>query len=578
MDSIKSFKGYGMVDEPEEKSYRKKTRKRVIIASLSSIVLVVIIVGAIAGALVNKNKENSRKNSSVSTSTAAELKSVCDVTEHKKSCFSSMSELNTANSTDPEAIFLLSLQVAKHSINKLSALPQEWMSKTDDPFVKKAIEVCGVVFDEALDKVTQSISLTNAKNGGWALSVPKINDLKTWLSAAITNQETCLDSLEEANAPILEEVKRIMKNSTEFASNSLAIVTKIFGVLGDLGLPLHRKLLEVENTEVFPDWIGKADKRLLREVKPRPNVTVAHDGTGDVRTLKEAFEMVELKSEHKFIVHVKAGKYVENVVLNKSFWNIMMYGDGKINTIISGSLSYADNITTFDTPTFAISGRGFIARDIGFENTAGPEKHQAVAMRSGSDLSVFYKCSFNAFQDTLYAHSNRQFYRECDITGTIDFIFGNAAVVLQNCNIQPRQPLPKQLITITAQGKKDPNQNTGISIQKCSMSPFNNLTAPAYLGRPWKPYSTTIIMQSEIGGFLNPGGWVEWESGVEPPSSIFYAEYENSGPGANVENRVKWDGYKSMLTKKEASKFTVESFIQGNNWLMETGVIFDAGL
>jgi len=85
-----------------------------------------------------------------------------------------------------------------------------------------------------------------------------------------------------------------------------------------------------------------------------------------------------------------------------------------------------------------VAGKGFIAKDMGFFNTAGAAKHQAVAFRSGSDLSVLYRCSFDAFQDTLYAHSNRQFYRECDITGTIDFIFGNAAVVLQSCNIQPR--------------------------------------------------------------------------------------------------------------------------------------------
>ncbi|KAJ7011476.1 hypothetical protein NC653_001800 [Populus alba x Populus x berolinensis] len=112
----------------------------------------------------------------------------------------------------------------------------------------------------------------------------------------------------------------------------------------------------------------------------------------------------------------------------------------------------------------SVAGKGFFARDIKFINTAGAEMHQAVAFRSGSDMSVLFRCAFDGFQDTLYAHSNRQFYRDCDITGTVDFMFGNAAVVFQNCNIQPRQPLPNQFNTITAQEKKDPNQNTGISI------------------------------------------------------------------------------------------------------------------
>ncbi|XP_030949825.1 pectinesterase 3-like [Quercus lobata] len=226
----------------------------------------------------------------------------------------------------------------------------------------------------------------------------------------------------------------------------------------------------------------------------------------------------------------------------------------------------------------AVAGKGLIATDMGFFNDAGAAKHQAVAMRSGLDLSVFYRCKFDAFLDTLYAHSNRQFYRECDITGATDFIFGNAAMVFQSCNIMPRQPLANQFNTITAQGKKDPNQNTGISIQKCTLSPFDNVTASTYLGRPWKAYSTTVIMQSEIGSFLNPLGWISWVTNVDPPSTIFYAEYQNTGPGSTVDKRVKWAGYKPTLTADDSTKFTVESFIQGSEWLPNTEVKYDESL
>ena len=224
----------------------------------------------------------------------------------------------------------------------------------------------------------------------------------------------------------------------------------------------------------------------------------------------------------------------------------------------------------------AIAGRGFIARDITFKNTAGPEKHQAVAFRSGSDESVYYRCSFDAFQDTLYTHSNRQFYRDCDVTGTIDFIFGNAGVVFQGCNIQPRQPMPNQFVTITAQGKKDPNQNTGISIQRCAISPLATLTAQTYLGRPWKDFSTTVIMETNIGGFLNPKGWISWVANVDPPASIFYGEYRNSGLGSDTANRVTWAGYKPAMTPADASKYNVESLIQGPSWLPSTNVAFQS--
>lgn len=103
--------------------------------------------------------------------------------------------------------------------------------------------------------------------------------------------------------------------------------------------------------------------------------------------------------------------------------------------------------------------------NITFRNTAEGIKHQAVAVRNGADMSTFYSCSFEGYQDTLYVHSQRQYYTECDIYGTVDFIFGNAAAVFQNCNIYPRLPSVNQFNAITAQGRIDPNQNTGISIQ-----------------------------------------------------------------------------------------------------------------
>ncbi|KAK4784777.1 hypothetical protein SAY86_019145 [Trapa natans] len=375
--------------------------------------------------------------------------------------------------------------------------------------------------------------------------------------------------LQEMNSTLHDDFKARLQNSTEFASNSLAIVTKILSLLANLNIPIHRKLLGSGESSDFPSWLRPADRRLLQDNSIVPNVTVAADGTGDVLTIKEAMDKVPKKATSRFIIHVKAGTYTENIVLDKDVWNVMIYGEGKDMTIISGSLNFVDGTTTFNTATFAVVGKGFIAKNIKFKNTAGAEKHQAVAFRSGSDMSVMYQCSFDAFQDTLYTHSNRQFYLECDITGTIDFIFGNSAAVFQRCQIMPRQPMPNQFNTITAQGKKDPNQNTGLSIQKCSFSALDgNLIAPTYLGRPWKDFSTTIIMQSNIGGFLNPKGWIQWVSGVDPPRTINYGEYQNTGPGASTTQRVTWSGYKPTLTASEAGKFTVESFI-GSDWLTQ---------
>jgi pectinesterase len=227
----------------------------------------------------------------------------------------------------------------------------------------------------------------------------------------------------------------------------------------------------------------------------------------------------------------------------------------------------------------AVSGKGFIARDMTFRNTAGPETHQAVALRVDSDQSAFYRCSMEGHQDTLYAHSLRQFYCECNIYGTIDFIFGNGAAVLQDCKIFTRVPLPQQKVTITAQGRKNPHQSTGFIIQDVFAS------QPTYLGRPWKQFSRLekptskywVYMNTYMSGLVQPRGWLEWY-GDFALSTLWYGEYRNYGPGASLSGRVNWPHYHIIRNAATAAFFTVGQFIDGSAWLLNTGVKFTAGL
>ncbi|GMH22014.1 hypothetical protein Nepgr_023857 [Nepenthes gracilis] len=586
MDTIKSFKGYGKVDVLEQQAFQKKTRRRLLLIIISCVVLLAVLIAAVVGTVIRNRRTDSSGDDgtpSSSTSPAQSLKMVCSFTQYPDACFSSISSLQKgSNGTDPEKIFVLSLQVALDALSKLAEIPASYSSRINgNAATKAALEDCSALFDDAIDRLNDTISsATNSGSIAKLISQTTVDDIKTWLSAAMTDQESCFDGLAEINgtAAIVEDIRGLAKNSTEFISNSLAIVTKLFSILSDLKIPIHRRLLESGNGGAWPEWMGVAERRLLQEAKTTPNVVVAADGSGDYKTIGEAIKAAPIKNTSRFVIYVKAGTYMENVAVDKKVWNVMIYGDGMTETVVSGSLNFIDGTPTFSTATFAAVGSGFIAKAIGFKNTAGAEKHQAVAFRSGSDKSVFYQCLFDGFQDTLYAHSNRQFYRECTITGTIDFIFGNAAVVFQGCKIQPRQPLASQFNTITAQGKVDKNQNTGISIQKCTIAALDALTAQTYLGRPWKPFSTTIVMQSSIGSFLNPNGWIEWLIGVEPASTIFYAEYSNTGPGSDVSKRVNWTGCHPAVTAAQASVYTVGSFIDGSSWLDDANVAYDSSL
>lgn len=227
----------------------------------------------------------------------------------------------------------------------------------------------------------------------------------------------------------------------------------------------------------------------------------------------------------------------------------------------------------------AVEGTGFLGVNLTISNTAGAAKHQAVALRVSADNATLYNCIFEGYQDTLYTHSLRQFYRECDIYGTVDFIFGNAAVVLQNCNIYARLPLSGQFNAVTAQGRTDPNQNTGTSIHNCTIKATPELAAsPAtksYLGRPWKQYSRTVYMQSFIDSFIDPAGWKEWD-GTMNLNTSYYAEFNNSGPGSDTSQRVSWAV--GVINATVANSFTVSQFLAGDRWLPPTDVPYTGGL
>ncbi|XP_031390042.1 pectinesterase 2-like [Punica granatum] len=395
-------------------------------------------------------------------------------------------------------------------------------------------------------------------------------DAQTWLSTALTNLETCRAGFIELG--VSNNVLPLLSNNvSELISNTLA--------LNDV--PYNPP----STTSGFPTWVKPGDRKLLQSSSSpssKANIVVAQDGSGNYKTINEAITAASKRSgTSRYIIYIKAGTYKENVEVGTKLKNIMFVGDGIGKTIVTGSKSVGGGSTTFKSATVAVVGDGFIARDMTFRNTAGAANHQAVALRSGSDLSVFYKCSFEGYQDTLYVHSERQFYRECNIYGTVDFIFGNAAVVFQNCNIYARNP-PNKTNTITAQGRTDPNQNTGISIHNCRVTAASDLKAvqssvKTYLGRPWKQYSRTVFMKTYLDSLINPAGWLEW-SGNFALKTLYYGEYMNTGPGSSTAKRVTWAGYRVITSSTEASKFTAGNFIAGGSWLPATGVPYTSVL
>ena len=261
------------------------------------------------------------------------------------------------------------------------------------------------------------------------------------------------------------------------------------------------------------------------------------------------------------------------------------------NTIKTPKSLFSSNIDSF-TPNLidfinhrncilclAVNGDGFIAKDLWIENTAGPEKHQAVALRVSADMAIFHNCVMDAYQDTLYAHTYRQFYRQCNISGTIDFVFGDAAAVFQDCKLIVKKPMDNQQCMVTAQGRKDRHSVGGLVFQGCTVTadPTANPPPKTFLGRPWKEFSRTVFMQSFIDQIIAPEGWAPW-TGTFGQQTCYYAEFNNKGPGANTAQRAKWKGVKRNINPKDAERFTPGMYIQGDGWIPQTGVPYDSGM
>ncbi|KAB5553360.1 hypothetical protein DKX38_010671 [Salix brachista] len=507
---------------------------------------------------------------------------VTGVNPQKKSTQNDAVHANLGSSTFSKADFLLQVN---HSINAAqSTMVASSKLATDKKFKrqKTAIENCR----KNNERIVSDLQTVFAANVDTKMTPQADQDVQTKFSSCLTNENSCRDGFSHSkkDKKVRAKLSSGLDDVTQSCEKALGMITsKPTAEMANGQKTTDRKLKENDDSnEVGAEW-SSTDRLLfqLSSLTP-PDVVVAVDGSGNYTTVSAAVSAAPSYSSKRYIIRIKAGVYRENVEVPKEKSNIMFLGDGRKTTIITGSRSVAGGSTTYQSATVAVEGQGFLARDITFQNTAGPSKYQAVALRVESDFAAFYKCGMLGYQNTLYVHSNRQFFRSCFISGTIDFIVGNAAAVFQDCDIRARRPNPGQTVTITAQGRSNPTENTGIVIQKCRIGVTSDLHAvrsnfSAYLGRPWKEYARTVVMQSSISDVIHPAGW-NGLKGRFALNTLSFAEYENSGAGAETSRRVTWEGYKMITSATEAQSFTARNFIGGSSWLKSTTFPFSLDL
>ncbi|CAM8974146.1 unnamed protein product [Rhodiola kirilowii] len=247
MESVNIYKGYGQVSpldmedqhhhlpvhKPQPPPHRNPKRSTTIAILAVSAFLITLVVAITLAVVFGVSRSSHPRSQPHNQNSAESIRLVCNVTRYPDSCFASISAIDASPNPDPELILKLSVQVClKQVVASLNI-------SSSDSDRSEAMKECGELYEEARSQISDALEAIGG-DGNVRLTEDVVNDVQTWLSAALTDQETCLDGLEEMKESVkLEELKVNGQKLKEYLSNSLAIVANIHPLLHKFGLQLH---------------------------------------------------------------------------------------------------------------------------------------------------------------------------------------------------------------------------------------------------------------------------------------------------------------------------------------------------
>ena len=310
------------------------------------------------------------------------------------------------------------------------------------------------------------------------------------------------------------------------------------------------------------------------------HIVVSPDGHGDYMTVQEAVNAIPDYSHQEITeVLIRKGIYREQVSIPHTKFRVHFKGEDAETTVLTYD-KYAKqlwpgrdfNVGTSGSASIYIHASYITFEDLTFENSAGEGKEigQAVAVFTDGDFLFFKGCRFLGNQDTLYTYGRfgkfggikRNYFKDCYIEGTTDFIFGTSIAYFEDCTIHSKK---NSYVTAasTLQGQK-----YGYVFRNCTLTAAPGIDK-CYLGRPWGAYAKTVFIGCHLGEHIVADGWHDWEKEGKPDTkkNSYYAEYGNDGPGARGP-RVKWS---HALTAKQAAEYSFEKVM----YQAEDGIVWN---
>lgn len=282
-------------------------------------------------------------------------------------------------------------------------------------------------------------------------------------------------------------------------------------------------------------------------------ITVSPDGSGDYTSIQEAINDTKAFPDLPITIYIQPGVYEERVRIYPWNTNLTLEGADPSTTIIR----YDDHFkrtdlgrnSTFHTWTLAVEADDVTLKNVSIENSAGPVG-QALALYISGDRCVVRNCTLKGYQDTLYCtgEQSRQYFYNCRIEGSTDFIFGNATALFESCTLHS---LADSYITAASTTSR---QDHGFVFKDCQLT-ANAGVERVYLGRPWRKNAATVFINCEYGSHIRPEGWQIWSNDADPRSAR-YAEYTLS----DTRERAAWS---RQLKKKDLKHYQTEKIFRG---------------
>ncbi|MDO7884194.1 pectinesterase family protein [Hymenobacter cheonanensis] len=323
------------------------------------------------------------------------------------------------------------------------------------------------------------------------------------------------------------------------------------------------------------------------------HLTVAQDGSGDYTTIQAAVAAAPAGRTAVYTIYIKDGIYREKVTVPATKPFLQLVGQSVANTILTW---HDDNKTpngaggtlgTGGSGSMVVNATDFSALNMTFANSYG-DGSQAVAVSLYADRAAFKNCRFMGNQDTLLTYESggavaRHYFRDCYIDGNVDFIFGNAIAIFDNCTIYAKARVGKAGDSYITAANTPPTQRYGYLFRGARI-PANNGPTRYYLGRPWQnaarfseaagtlAHSQVVFSRARIGANqIQPAGWAAWDAGTDV-TKITNAEFQTTYFDGHLVSTGPRVGWSQQLAPADTLAYTLANlFGPGTGTARATG-------